>query len=89
MEERSEQLDVPENTKEFIYQFMEEKLKIDQPREKIECQRIHLLVKSNSFKPHPIIARFLRHSDRELVIHNARKHLKGFPCLRRHSEGFV
>ena len=77
MEERLEQRDVAENTKEVIYQFLEEILKIDQPREKIEFQRIHPLGKPNSFKPRPIIARFLRYSDRELVIHNARKHLKG------------
>ena len=72
---------VPENTecttKEVIYQFLEENQKIDQPREKIEFQRIHRLGKPNSSKPRPIIARFLRYSDRELVMDNARKHLKG------------
>ena len=77
MEEGSEQHVVIENTKEVIYQFLEENLKIDQPREKIEFQRIHRLGKPNSSKPRPIIARFLRYSDRELVMDNARKHLKG------------
>ena len=77
MEVGSEQQAVIENTKEVIYQFLEETLKIDQPREKIEFQRIHRLGKPNCSKPRPIIARFLRYSDRELVMDNARKHLKG------------
>ena len=50
---------------------------IDQTHEKIEFQRVHRLGKPNSFKPCPIIPRFLQYSDRERVIHNARKHLKG------------
>ena len=75
MEEGSEQHAVIENTKEVMYQFLEENLKRDQPREKIELQRIHRLGKPNSSKPRPIIARFLRYSDRELVMDNARKHL--------------
>jgi len=62
-----------------MYQFLEEKLKIEQPREKIEFQRIHRFGKPSSFKPRPIIARFLRYSDRELVLENARKHLKSNP----------
>jgi len=67
-----------ENTREGVYQFLEEKLKIEQPREKIEFQRTPRLGKPNSFKPCPIIARFLRYSDRELVMDNVRKHLKGY-----------
>ena len=75
---------VPENTECNMeegsaeqYQFLEEKLKIEQPRQKIEFQRIHRLDKPNSFKPRPIIARFLRYSDRELIMEKACKHLKG------------
>lgn len=37
----SEQGVVVENTREVMYQFLEEKLKIEQPREKVEFQRIH------------------------------------------------
>ena len=40
MEEGSEQRVGFESTKEIIYLFLEEKLKIDQPGEKIEFQRI-------------------------------------------------
>lgn len=40
MEEGSEQRVVFESTKEIIYLFLEKKLKIDQPGEKIEFQRI-------------------------------------------------
>ena len=77
MDQGSQQRVAPENTKEVVYQFMEEKLKIDHPREKIEFQRIHRLGKPKPLKPRPIIARFLRYSDRELVMDHARKHLKG------------
>ena len=68
---------VVEKIREVMYQFLEEKVRTEQPREKIEFQRIHRLGKPNSFKPRPIMARFLRYSDRELVVENARKHLKG------------
>ena len=30
-----------ENTKEVVYKFLEEKLKTDLPRDKIEFQRVH------------------------------------------------
>ena len=76
VEGSSEQRVMVENTREVVYQFLEEKLKIEQPREKTEFQRIHRLGEPNSFKPHSIIARFLQYSDRELVMANACKHLK-------------
>ena len=41
-----------------MYQFLEEKLKIEQPHGKIEFQRIHRFGKPNSFKPRPIIEIF-------------------------------
>lgn len=43
----------------------------------LEFHSIHRLGRPNFFKPRPIIARFLPYSDRELVMENARKHLKG------------
>ena len=46
---------VVENSKEVMYQFLEEKFKIEKPYEKIEFQRIHRLGKPTSFKPRPII----------------------------------
>ena len=70
-----------ENTREVMYKFLEEKLKIERPREKIELQRIHRLGRPNSLKLRPIIARFLRYSDRELVMDSARRHLKGHQDL--------
>ena len=66
-----------ENTREIVYKFMEEQLKIDQPRKKIEFQRSHRLGKPNAGKSRPIIARFLRYSDKELVMVQARKNLQG------------
>ena len=77
MEEGSQQGVAFENTREVMHKFLEEKLKIEGPREKIDLQRIHRLGKPNSLKPHPIIARFLRYSIRELVMDSTRKHLKG------------
>ena len=84
MEEGSQLGVAFENTKEVMYKFLEEKLKIERPREKIELQRIHRLGRPNSLKPHPIIARFLRYSDREVVVDIARKHLK----VRQDLHGF-
>ena len=75
IEERSSR--TPENTTEVLYKFLEEQLKIDRPRDKIEFQRVHRLGKPSPVKSRPIIARFLRYSDRELVMEQARKHLKG------------
>ena len=65
-----------ENTKEIIYKFTEEVLQIRNPRDKIEFQRIHRVGKPKDDGPRPIIARFLRYADREMVLHQARKTLK-------------
>ena len=56
---------------------MEEHLKIDRPRDRIEFQRIHRLGRPNGTRPRPIIARFLRYGDKQLVMDQARKKLKG------------
>ena len=66
----------PENTKEVVYKFMEEEMKISNPRNSIEFQRIHRVGKPKHDGPRPIIARFLRYADREMVLHQARKTLK-------------
>ena len=55
---------------------MEGELQIRNPRDKIEFQRIHRVGKPKVDGPRPIIARFLRHADRELVLQQARKTLK-------------
>ena len=80
-EESSRQPDTSEDTREVLYKFLQEKLKIDRPRDKIEFQRVHRLGKPNPLKARPIIARFLRYSDRELVMERARKHLKNDQSL--------
>lgn len=77
MEEKSSrQSGTWENTREVLYKFLEEQLKIDRPRDKIEFQRVHCLGKPNPLKARPIIVRFLRYTDREFVMEQARKHLK-------------
>ena len=67
----------PENTKDIIYNFMEQELKIGNARHRITFQRIHRLGKPNTNGSCPIIARFLRYSDKEEVMSKARQHLKG------------
>ena len=58
-----------EDSKEVIYNFLQEHLQIDRPRDKIEFQRVHRLGKPNaSARPRPIIARFLRYGDKQLVM---------------------
>ena len=60
-----------------MFKFLENKLCIENPRGRIEFQRVHRLRKPNnsSGKPRPIIARFLRYSDKEMVMGQARKEL--------------
>ena len=60
------------NTKELVYEFLEKELKIANPRDCIEFQRIHRLGKPSWKGPRLIIARFLRFSDREEVLSQAR-----------------
>ena len=62
---------VREDTKEVIYSFMKDKLKISDARE-IEFQRLHRNGKAAGKKPRPILVRFLRFTDRERVLKHAR-----------------
>lgn len=55
---------------------MEEEMQISNPRDSIEFQRIHRVGKPKDVGPRPIIARFWRYADREMVLHQARKTLK-------------
>ena len=68
----------PEDTRDLLFKFLENKFRIENPRGRIEFQRVHRLGKPNSSsdKPRPIIARFLRHSDKEMLMDQARKELK-------------
>ena len=56
-----------ENTKEVIYQFMEEHLKIEGARDRIEFQRIHGLGKPVTGKSRPNIGSLLNYTDKELT----------------------
>ena len=60
----------PEDTRDLVFKFLENKLRIENPRGRIEFQRVHRLGKPNSSsdKPRPINARFLRYSDKEMVM---------------------
>ena len=63
-----------ENVKEVLVGFMQNELDISEA-DTIEFQRIHRIGRLNPSqdKPRPIIARFLRYSDRELVMSRAKK----------------
>ena len=66
-----------EYSKEVIYNFLEEHLQIDRPRDKIEFKRVHRLGKPNTdVRLRPIIARFLHYGDKQLVMDRAWKYLK-------------
>ena len=58
-----------EDTKETLYTVLENRFKMDNAPA-IEFQRVHRLGKrgDNKSKPRPIIARFLRYTDREAVF---------------------
>lgn len=66
-----------ENVKGVLVGFMQNELDISEA-DTIEFQRIHRIGrrKPSQDKPRPIMARFLRYSDRELVMSRAKK-LKG------------
>ena len=91
----------PKDTRDLVFKFLENKLRIETRHGRIEFQyckeniytekgefsfeelhaartRVHRLGKPNnsSDKPRPIIARFLRYSDKEMVMDQARKELK-------------
>lgn len=65
-----------EDTMALVHKFMEEELSIADSHKKIEFQRIHRLGKPTKKGPRPILARFLRYSDREMVLQQARSKLK-------------
>jgi hypothetical protein len=66
-----------EDTAAIIYKFMADELSMREPHKRIEFQRIHRLGKPNRKSPRPILARFLRYSDRQEVLELARSKLKG------------
>lgn len=56
------------NTRNILFEFLRNGLGIETPEKKIELQRVHRLGKPISGKTRPIIARFLRYQDREMVL---------------------
>ena len=64
-----------ENTKEIIYNFIEE-LQMQNAQSRIEFQHDHQVGKERGKKLRPIIRKFLPHCDREEVLFKARKLLK-------------
>ena len=61
-----------ENTRELLYKFFSDELNIDNSNS-IDFQRVHRLGRKKSGQPRPIIARFLRFPDREMVFKNVRE----------------
>ena len=56
------------NTRNILFEFLENRLGLENPEKKIELQRVHRLGKPTAGKARPIIARFLRYQDREMVL---------------------
>ena len=56
------------NTRNILFEFLENGLGLENPEKKIELQRVHRLGKPTAGKARPIIARFLRYQDREMVL---------------------
>ena len=76
-EDRVENRQEIEKTGKVLFSFMEQELQIWNPCDKYEFQRVHRLGKKKTNGSRPIIARFLRYRDREEVLDQARKKLKG------------
>ena len=78
-----------ENTKNVLYEFLEQDLGIDKARD-IEFQRVHRTGKrsSSSTKPRPILARCLRYTDRELIFPTASAHSVKLPKKSGHDHVF-
>ena len=60
-----------ENTCEVVYKFLENELELEDARN-IEFQRVHRLGKKKAGQSRPIIVRFLRFPERELIFRNVR-----------------
>ena len=60
-----------ENTCEVVYKFLENELELEDARN-IEFQRVHRLGKKKAGQSRPIIVRFLRFPEHELVFRNVR-----------------
>ena len=56
------------NTRDLLFEFLKHGLGFEKPEKKFELQRVHRLGKPASGKTRPIIARFLRYQDREMVL---------------------
>ena len=70
-----------EDTKEVIHKFFEQELEVENARE-IEFQRIHRLGKKkpDERQTRPIIARFLRFPERELIFKSVQRAGRGSRC---------
>ena len=85
-----------ENTAELWYKFFRDELNIPDPTN-IEFQRVHRLGKKLESQSRPIITRFLRFQERELIFRSVRelaeaahtdvKVYADFPDKIRHIEG--
>ena len=61
-----------ENTRELLYKFFSDELNIENS-DSIDFQRVHRLGRKKTGQPRPIIARFLRFPDREMVFKSVRE----------------
>ena len=87
----SENASEPEDTKPIVYNFLEQELQIKNSRAKYEFQRVHRLGKPNPTSSRPIIVRFLRFTDKEEVMGEARNKIEGQGLfyVRRYPKRFI
>ena len=78
------------NTRELLLEFLKNGLGFEDPEKKFELQRVHRLGKPVSGKIRPIIARFLRYQDREMVL-RASFHLRdpGIKVLKDYPQEII
>jgi len=57
-----------ETKRDLLFEFLKNGLGFEEPEKKFELQRVHRLAKPASGKTRPIIARFLRYQDCEMVL---------------------
>ncbi|CAB3992748.1 unc-13-like C [Paramuricea clavata] len=66
----------PEKCVEKVYEILQNKLEIDDASSKMPIERAHRIGRNRRGNPRPIVVKFLRYPDKELVKRSASK-LKG------------
>lgn len=63
----------PEKCVEKVYEILQNKLEIDDASSKMPIERAHRIGRNRRGNPKPIVVKFLRYPDKELVKRSASK----------------